>query len=146
MKSSLVWEKAGERVWVLVLETGEEAFGTIAGFARAENIGAASLQALGAFQSATVGWFDFARKDYRRIPVGEQCEVLSVLGDIAAGDDGKPSLHLHAVLGLEDGSTRGGHLLYGIVHPTLEVTLTETPAHLRRRRRPELGIALIEPA
>ena len=36
-------------------------------------------------------------------------------------DDGKPSLHLHAVLGLRDGTTRGGHFLKGIVRPTLEV-------------------------
>jgi predicted DNA-binding protein with PD1-like motif len=70
---------------------------------------------------------------------------LSLLGDIATGDDGKPSLHLHAVLGLRDGTTRGGHFLKGLVRPTLEVTIVETPAHLRRRKRPELGIALIDP-
>ncbi|RUT82414.1 DUF296 domain-containing protein, partial [Mesorhizobium sp. USDA-HM6] len=72
------------------------------------------------------------------------CEVLSAIGDIATGDDGKPSLHVHAVLGLADGTTRGGHLLNGHVRPTLEVTLVETPGHLRRRTRPELGIALID--
>jgi len=77
--------------------------------------------------------------------VAEQCEGLSLLGDIATGDDGKPSLHLHAVLGLRDGTTRGGHFLKGLVRPTLEVTIVETPAHLRRRKRPELGIALIDP-
>jgi predicted DNA-binding protein with PD1-like motif len=69
--------------------------------------------------------------------------VLSAIGDIAIGDDGKPSLHVHAVLGLRDGSTRGGHLLEGIVRPTLEVTVVEAPGHLRRRKRPGLGIALI---
>ncbi|TMJ50612.1 MAG: DNA-binding protein, partial [Alphaproteobacteria bacterium] len=63
---------------------------------------------------------------------------------IAIGDDGKPSLHVHAVLGLSDGSTRGGHLLEGHVYPTLEVTLIEMPAHLRRKKRPDLGIALID--
>ena len=62
----------------------------------------------------------------------------------AAGDDGKPSLHVHAVLGLSDGTTRGGHFLNGIVRPTLEVTIVETPAHLHRRKRPELGLALID--
>lgn len=51
---------------------------------------------------------------------------------------------MHVVLGLSDGSTRGGHLLEGTVQPTLEVTLVETPAHLRRKKRPELGIALID--
>jgi uncharacterized protein len=47
------------------------------------------------------------------------------------------------VLGLSDGTRRSGHLLDGLVHPTLEVMVTETPAHLRRKKRPELGIALI---
>ncbi len=40
---------------------------------------------------------------------------------------------------------RGGHLLEGIVRPTLEVMLTESPAHLRRRHDPRFGIALIDP-
>jgi hypothetical protein len=70
--------------------------------------------------------------------------VLSALGDVALDDKGKPSLHMHVVLGLSDGSTRGGHLVTGSVQPTLEVTLIETPAHLRRKQRPELGIALID--
>lgn len=70
--------------------------------------------------------------------------MLSLLGDIATGDDGKASLHLHAVLGLKDGSTRGGHFLDGIVHPTLEATIVEAPALLRRRHRKDLGIALID--
>jgi uncharacterized protein len=78
------------------------------------------------------------------ISVAEQCEVLSLAGDIAQGDDGKASLHLHAVLGLSDGSVRGGHLIEGIVRPTLEVTLVETAAHLRRKKKSDLGIALIE--
>ncbi|MBA4037107.1 MAG: DNA-binding protein, partial [Bradyrhizobium sp.] len=46
--------------------------------------------------------------------------------------------------GLSDGSTRGGHLLTGIVRPTLEVVMTEVPVALRRRKRPDLGIALID--
>jgi uncharacterized protein len=47
------------------------------------------------------------------------------------------------VLGLQDGSVRGGHFLSGSVRPTLEVTIRETVAHLRRKKRPDLGIALI---
>ena len=70
--------------------------------------------------------------------------MLSLIGDTAMGDDGKASLHLHAVLGLRDGSTRGGHFLEGIVQPTLEATIVEAVGHLRRRHRKELGIALIE--
>jgi uncharacterized protein len=69
---------------------------------------------------------------------------LSAIGDIAVGDDGKASLHVHIVLGLSDGSTRGGHLLEGKVRPTLEVVVTETPSKLRRKKRADLGIALID--
>ena len=66
-----------------------------------------------------------------------------LIGDVAESDGGQPSLHVHAVLGLSNGSTRGGHLLEAIVRPTLEVTVSEAPAHLRRKHRPDLGIALI---
>ena len=37
----------------------------------------------------------------------------------------------------------GGHLLEAHVRPTLEVLLTESPAHLRRRHDPESGLSLI---
>lgn len=144
MKSKLLSEGENARTFVVVLDAGDEAFKTISDFAAKEDIDAASVTAIGAFERAMVGWFDFATKSYRKIPIAEQCEVLSAIGDIAVGDDGRPSLHVHAVLGLADGSTRGGHLLDGLVHPTLEVMVTETPARLRRRKKPELGIALID--
>jgi predicted DNA-binding protein with PD1-like motif len=144
MESKLVWQNHGERTYVLVLAPGEEAFAAIAAFATESRLDAASLTAIGAFQRATVGWFDLAKKTYKPIEIDSQCEALSLLGDIALGDDGKASVHMHAVLGLSDGTCRGGHFLKGIVRPTLEVTIVETPAQLRRRQRPELGLALID--
>jgi hypothetical protein len=144
MKAKRVWQDAGERTFVVVLDPDDEAFESLSRFAAENDLHGASLTAIGAFSRATVGWFDFASKTYKPILVEEQCEVLSAIGDIALDDAGKPSLHLHAVLGLRDGTTRGGHLIEGVVHPTLEVTVVESPVHLRRRKRPELGIALID--
>jgi predicted DNA-binding protein with PD1-like motif len=144
MRSKLVSEKAGQRTFVLVLDPAEEAFGTITDWAADARLKAASLSAIGGFESAELGWFDPKAKIYRPIKVDQQCEALSLLGDIAVGDDGKPSLHIHCVVGLRDGTTRGGHLLQASVRPTLEVTLIETAAHLRRRKRLEYGIALID--
>jgi uncharacterized protein len=143
MKSSIVSDEAASRTRVVVLDSGEEAFAQLTKFANDGGIAAASLTSIGAFEKATVGWFDFANKTYKKIEVNEQCEVLSAIGDIATGDDGKASLHMHVVLGLSDGSTRGGHLLKATVRPTLEVVLTETPL-LRRKKRADLGIALID--
>jgi predicted DNA-binding protein with PD1-like motif len=142
MKYKVV-EDADVVTYVVVCDPGDEAVVALTQFAQAEDLEAASIAAVGAFEHAVVGWFDRAAKDYRRIPVDEQCEVLSLLGDVAQGQDG-PILHMHTVLGLSDGTTRGGHLLEGKVFPTLEVVVTETPAELRKIMRPDLGIALID--
>lgn len=144
MKSKRVGANENAQVHVVVLDAGEEAFATLTRFANEAQVSAASLTAIGAFERTTIGWFDMTSKSYRKIEIDEQCEVLSAIGDVAIGDDGKPSLHVHIVLGLADGSTRGGHLMSGTVRPTLEVVLTEVPSTLRRRKRPELGIALID--
>jgi predicted DNA-binding protein with PD1-like motif len=144
MESQLVSGEAGGQIHVVILDSGEEAFTALTRFANEARITAASVTAIGAFERATVGWFDFTSKTYRKIEIKEQCEVLSAIGDVAVGDDGKASLHVHIVLGLSDGSTRGGHLLAGTVRPTLEVVLTEVPAKLRRKKRADLGIALID--
>jgi uncharacterized protein len=144
MKSAKIAGDAGSETRVVILDAGEEAFAALTKFANDAKLTAASLTAIGAFEKATIGWFDFQKKTYKKIEVEEQCEVLSVIGDVAIGDDGKASLHIHVVLGLSDGATRGGHLLAGWVRPTLEVMLVDTPSHLRRKRKPDLGIALID--
>ena len=144
MKSTKIAGDAGAQTRVIILDSGEEAFATLTKFANETALTAASLTAIGAFEKATIGWFDFDKKTYKKIEVGQQCEVLSAIGDVAVGDNGKASLHVHVVLGLSDGTTRGGHLLAGTVRPTLEVVLTDAPAHLRRKKRSDLGIALID--
>ncbi len=132
------------RTIVAVFDIGDEIVEGLTDLMRAEEVTAASLTAVGAVREATLGWYDLDEQECRRIPVQEQAEVLSLIGDVAVGPDGKPAVHAHAVLGLRDGSTRGGHLLSGIVRPTLEVALTESPARLAKTYRPELGLSLID--
>ncbi|HEX3864483.1 MAG TPA: PPC domain-containing DNA-binding protein [Stellaceae bacterium] len=129
----------------IVLETGDEAMACLKQIARKEGITAAQFTAIGAFSSATLGYFDWQAKDYLHNPVEEQVEVASLMGDIALGSDGKPSLHMHCVLGRRDGSAFAGHLIEGWVRPTLEVVLVESPAHLQKKHDPESGLALIDP-
>ncbi|RVT72194.1 DUF296 domain-containing protein [Agrobacterium sp. CNPSo 2736] len=145
MKSRLL-ASGSERTFILVIDPEEEAFEAIRRFARAENINAASVTAIGAFATATLAFFDLSTKDYKEIPVTDQSEVLSLLGDITLDENDTPNPHLHVVLGFADGSTKGGHFLKGMVRPTLEVVIRETPAELRRSYRREFGIALIDPA
>ncbi|MGA7265972.1 MAG: PPC domain-containing DNA-binding protein [Stellaceae bacterium] len=128
--------------YAVVLDTGDEVIGELGKFVREQEVEAASLAAIGAFSRAVLGYFQWEAKQYKKIPVGEQVEVLSLLGDVAVGDQG-PTLHLHAVLGKADGSVVGGHLIEAYVRPTLEVILIQPPSYLRKRKDPETGLALI---
>jgi predicted DNA-binding protein with PD1-like motif len=127
----------------LIFDVGDEVVRSLLSFARENGIGAAHLVGIGAFSDVVLGYFDWEEKAYERIPVGEQVEVLSLAGDIALGD-GDPQLHAHVTVAKRDGSAYGGHLLEAHVRPTLEVMLTETPGHLRRRSDPATGLALID--
>jgi len=145
MRSKLL-ASDGQRTHVLVLDPGEEAVSALLDFARTQRLGASQLTAIGAFSQVVLGYFDLHTRQYLEIPVDEQVEVLSLVGDVteeAAGED--PHLHAHVVLGLRDGTTRGGHLMRGTVAPTLEVMIVESPEHLRRCHDPETGLDLIAP-
>jgi predicted DNA-binding protein with PD1-like motif len=89
-----------------------------------------------------LGYFNWEKRDYERIPLKEQVEVLSLIGDIALKGD-EPNVHAHVVVGRSDGTAHGGHLLEGHVRPTLEVILIESPKHLQRKFDEETGLALI---
>ena len=142
MRSKLI--KDGEqRTFAVILDTGDEAVATLAQFARDEKLGAAQITAIGAFSDAVLGYFDWEEKEYRRIPVEEQVEVVSLVGDVAFDEKGAPALHAHAVLGRRDGAALGGHLLSAHVRPTLEAIVTESPRHLWKKKDAESGLALI---
>jgi predicted DNA-binding protein with PD1-like motif len=131
------------RTWALIFDTGDEPMSALLAFATEQQLTAARFTAIGAFRDATLGYFDWASKQYEKIPMREQVEVLSLIGDVAL-EDGKPKVHAHTVLGRRDGTAHGGHLLEAHVRPTLEVMLTESPVQLRRVFDPDVGLALIE--
>jgi uncharacterized protein len=146
MRTKLIHQSSdGQRTYVVVLETGEEVAGELKAFADREKLKAAQLTAIGAFSGAVLGYFDWERKEYRRVPVNEQVEVAAFIGDIALSQNDERSLHVHVVLGRRDATALAGHLLEAHVRPTLEVILTEHPAHLHKRHDPESGLALIDP-
>jgi uncharacterized protein len=88
--------------YAVVLDTGDEVIAELGKFVREQEVEAGSLTAIGAFSSAVIKYFQWEPRN-KKISVGEQIEVLSLLGDVAVGDQG-PTLHLHAVLGKADGS------------------------------------------
>jgi predicted DNA-binding protein with PD1-like motif len=132
------------KVFTLVFEQGDEVLSGLKEFADERNLATSSFSAVGALSDLVVGWFDWEKKDYRRIPLHHQVEVLSLLGDVTQEVD-QHKIHAHVVVSVEDGRAYGGHLLEGHVRPTLEVFLQETSDNLRRTFDPKSQIMPISP-
>ena len=143
MKSKLLHDENGLKTFVLVFDKDDEVKESLLRFANENGLRGAQVAGIGAFSEVTLGFFDRKKKSYQEIPVKEQVEVLSFAGNIA-GKDGKPMLHAHVVIGKRDGTAHGGHFLKARVWPTLELIVTETPAHLRRLKDNETGLPLID--
>ncbi len=142
MKAKLLHDENGLKTFAIVLDKGDEVREMLLEFANTNRFADAHLTAIGAFSEVTLGFFDRQLKNYNKIPLKEQVEVLSFTGNIVP-KDGKPRLHAHVVVGKADGTAHGGHLLDARVWPTLEVVVSEMPVHLRRSQDEESGLALI---
>ncbi|WEX07276.1 PPC domain-containing DNA-binding protein [Chelativorans sp. AA-79] len=145
MQSRILAEENGQKTYAVVMETGDEVMTCLQDFVDQERLSAAEFSAIGAFSDAVLAYFDWEKKDYLHNSVDEQVEVASLNGDVALAPDGKRAIHIHTVLGRRDGSALAGHLKEAHVRPTLEIILTESPEHLRKRYDPQSGLVLIRP-
>ncbi|HEV2245012.1 MAG TPA: PPC domain-containing DNA-binding protein [Terriglobia bacterium] len=141
MKSKLI-SSNGAKMYAVIFEPGEEAVSGLSQFAKEANLRGSHLTAIGAFQDFVLGYFELDKKGYKKIPIDEQVEVLSLVGDIALYK-GESILHVHAVVGTSNGMAHGGHLVQAHVRPTLAVIVTESPKHLCREHDEATGLALI---
>lgn len=145
MRVQLLSDQNGQKEYAVIFYKGDEAFSGLSDFARQYHVASAHFTAIGAVSAASLAWFDPGRKMYKSIPYTGQMEVVSMIGDIALYK-GQPAVHTHAVLGLPDGTTRGGHVIEMHIRPTLEVMVTVDPKDLHKRFDPETDLTLIDPA
>lgn len=143
MQHKLLNDGGGQRTFAVVLDSGDEVLKSLQSFVNDQRIRAAQFTAIGALSDVVLKYFDWEAKDYREIRVAEQVEVASLLGDVATWPSGGSALHVHLVVGKRDGTAMAGHLGQAHVRPTLEVVLTESPAHLHKVMDQKTGLALI---
>ena len=144
MTVKLVKDTPEEKVYAIVFVKGDEVLSGLTDFAAKYKVGDAHFNGIGAVSSATTAWIDLEKKMYHPTVTNEQVEVLSLVGDIASFN-GKPVVHMHAVLGRRDGTTVGGHVWELNVNPTVEVFLTANTTPLGKRADPASGLKLIDP-
>lgn len=79
MRSRRISGEKEQPVWVVVFDKGDEPVSGLLHLARSHDVEAGSLTAVGAFASATLGYFDADLRDYVRIEVDQQAEVWPTL-------------------------------------------------------------------
>jgi predicted DNA-binding protein with PD1-like motif len=141
MKTKLLQDQ-DERTFAVIFDKEDELMSGLLNFARSQKLKASHFTAIGAFSEAILGYFRRESKEYKKIPIREQVEGLSLMGDISL-KDGEPKIHAHVVVGKSNGTAHGGHILEARVWPTLEVIIVESPAYLQRKYDEETGLALI---
>jgi predicted DNA-binding protein with PD1-like motif len=133
----------GQKTYALIFAKGDEVMSGLTAFAVQQKVTAGYFTAIGALRRAKFGWFDLEHQAYRNIPVDEQVEVVSLIGDVGLAND-KSQVHTHGAVGLPDGQVRGGHLLEAVVFPTLEVFFTTLPSTLVKKRDAETTLFLFD--
>jgi predicted DNA-binding protein with PD1-like motif len=137
-------EHDGRRTLVLAFGPGDDVLAGLSELARAQRWQSAHFSGIGSFSDVTLGWYDFGRKEFLKIPRRGTLEVVSFGGNVTLDPTGTPLVHAHGAVADEHGDTTGGHVLEATVAATLEVFLTVEPTPVRKAPDEELGTSVIQ--
>ena len=129
------------KTWMLRIDVGEEIMGSLAEMCEKEGILLAQVNAIGASDHAVVGVYDLREQQYHREELDGFMEIAGLSGSVTAMN-GKPYIHLHAVLADQRNVLHGGHLIEARVGATCEMFVQELDGTVTREKNGELGINL----
>jgi predicted DNA-binding protein with PD1-like motif len=115
--------KAG-RQFEIVFSKGDEVISGLTDFAAKYHVGTSHFTAIGAVDKATLGWSDPVSHFYKKNEINSEVEIIAFTGNIVT-TNGKPYVHAHMVVGLPDGTTRGGHVVDATISLTMQLFLEE---------------------
>jgi uncharacterized protein len=114
------------RTFQLTFAKGDEVGAGLADFAEKNHLTLSNFTAIGAFDSAVIGWFDPEKRAYKAIRINEEMEVTSFTGNITLNRDGKPVVHAHCVVALlRNGTVYAGHFIEGHISLTMQMNLVD---------------------
>jgi len=114
------------------LQRGDDLLEAIDSICRDKNIVLGRVEAIGAVEKATLGFYDQKRKQYEFFSFDSPHEITSLIGNVSLRD-GVPMVHAHITLSDENGTVHGGHLAPGTIVFACEVLIEafEGPAFNR---------------
>jgi predicted DNA-binding protein with PD1-like motif len=130
-------------VTALILEKGECIHEGLKQVAKAPGFPGAFVTGIGVVKDVVIGFFNIPSKSYKEIELEGPVELLALNGNISWEGE-EAIIHLHAVIGREDGSVVGGHLLRASIGVTGEIFIHKIGKRLERERSEEFGLPLIK--
>ena len=127
--------------YMVRIDLGEDIVDSLKKLCEDEQIRLGRVEAIGAADHAVIGVYDLLKKEYYPEQLDEFMEIASLNGNITAMD-GKPYIHLHAVLADQRHVIHGGHVLEMRVGATCEMFVTVLDGEVKRQKDEGLGINL----
>ena len=132
-----------DNTYVIRLERGDEVVASLLSLAEKEKIALANVSGIGACDSAIIGVYKLSEKKYYSNHLLGDMEITCLAGNITTMD-GKPYVHVHATLGMADGSAKGGHLNEAIISATGELMVTAVNGSVDRFKDEASGINFLK--
>lgn len=135
---------ATDKGHTIKLERGEELISTLTRFCADEGVRNAVFQGIGAVERVEIGYYDLGKREYYFKKDEGVFEVAAMQGNVALVD-GKPFIHVHAVLSRCDESLAciGAHIKEAYVAVTLEIFMTPLDTSIERTLDEGIGLKLL---
>lgn len=109
-----------------------------------KNIRLGRIEAIGAVQKATIGYYHQDKREYEFHTIDKALEILNLTGNISLKEE-SPMVHAHVTLADVDGNAYGGHLASGTVVFACEYIIESYEGLILKRSFDEkTGLALWE--
>ncbi len=137
------YRRFGDKI-VVRIDKGEELCAMLLELAEKEDIRMAGVTGIGASGDVTLGVFNPRIKEYKSVRYEGDYEIASVTGNLSRRD-GKPYLHLHAVIGSPaKGECHAGHLNAAVISATCELVIDVIDGEVGRKFSDDIGLNLYE--
>ncbi len=133
------------RICVARLDKGERLLDSLITLVQRYQIKSGLVGVIGALQPVEIMYYQLGKKEYKSIIIDESVELISATGTITMlGTD--PFVHLHILVGRQDGGTMGGHCgPASTINITGEVTIIETKDPIYRAMNAEFKANFLDP-
>lgn len=130
--------------YLIRLDKGERLRESLERFVRETELEGAWISGLGGALAMTLSFYDLDKKQYLDQQFEGLFEIVSLTGNIASDEHGKPAIHLHGVFGDREYQTVGGHVKDLTAAATVELFVHRAYKPTKRKLDPGTGLSTLD--